>query len=143
MIPNFDKHGHLPIGGHWCHWEEFYGRFRTNKRRGELCDTLEKVLAIARGCGFVAVLVGGSFVTAKENPRDMDLTWITEPGVTKDSVRPECRKLMDETGSEPEYGWSMLYLAINHNEVDIQDWARKLGFCYKTLRDRGTLLLDL
>ena len=60
MIPNLDEHGHLPIGGHWCSWEEFYERFRITKRRDELCDTLEKVVAIAQGCGFVAVLVGGT-----------------------------------------------------------------------------------
>ena len=82
-------------------------------------------------------------MTAKENPRDMDLAWLTDPGVTKDSVKPECRKLMDDAGSEPEYGWSMLYLAINHNEEDIQYWSRQLGFCARTSRDRGTLLLDL
>ena len=141
MIPDFDQNGHLPAGGHRCTWDEFFSRFRTNHQRACLCEKFAKVLQLARNCGFLAVLVGGSFATAKEDPRDLDLTWITHPDVTKDTVKPECRKLMEDSGEV--YGWSMLYLPINHNEEDIDHWARELGLCAKTKAIRGTIFLDL
>ena len=144
MIPALDAFGHLPAGGHHCTWPEFYERFQTNDRRRDICKKLDGILALARQCGFLKVLVGGSFPTAEEQPDDMDLTWIVDKDVSKDTVKPECVKLMDDRIAADEFsGWSMLYLPLNHDEVEIQFWAHKLGFCAKTKRDRGTLVLDL
>lgn len=142
-IPRFDEYGHLPVGGYRCSLGEMYERFRTNDHRKSLCDKFEKILAQARNCGFIGVIVGGSFPTAKDNPRDMDLTWITEPDVTIETVRPECRNLMDAMAAEDEYGWSMLYLAIDRDAERIQYWTKELGWCVHTQKDRGTLILDL
>jgi hypothetical protein len=143
MIPDFDKFGHLPVGGHSCSLDEFFARFRFNDHRLRLCTKFEGILALARRCGFLAVLIGGSFPTAKEEPRDMDLTWITDPNVDKDKVKPECRALMDDAAAAGAYGWSMLYLPINHDAQEINYWARELGFCYHTNRSRGMIFIDL
>jgi hypothetical protein len=143
MIPALNESGHLPVGGHYCTWDEFYGRFRFNERRVSLCEKLQGVLDLARRCGFVRVIIGGSFPTAKEAPRDMDLSWVTAANVTKETVKPECVKLMDSMVAEEEYQWSMQYLPLDRDEVKIQYWANQLGFCVKTFRDRGTLVIDL
>jgi hypothetical protein len=143
MIPALNESGHLPVGGHYCTWEEFYERFRFNERRVCLCDKLQEVLDLARRCGFIRVIVGGSFPTDTDSPRDMDLSWITAVDVTKESVKPECVKLMDSMVAEEEYQWSMIYLPLNHDEEWIQHWAVQLGFCSKTFKDRGTLVIDL
>lgn len=143
MIPAFNESGHLPVGGHYCTWQEFYERFRFNERREVLCTKLERVLAVARRCGFIRVMIGGSFPTAVDMPRDIDLSWITEPDVTKDTVSPECVKLMDDAIAKSEYGWNMLYLPLDRDEDRIQRWARELGFCFKSHKDRGMLVLDL
>ncbi len=143
MIPALNDFGHLPVGGHPCTWEEFYERFRFNERRVSLCEKLQGILALAKRCGFLRVMIGGSFPTAADAPRDMDLTWITAANVTKETVRPECVKLMDDAAAKAEYGWNMLYLPLNHDDAKIQYWARELGFCVKTLKDRGTLVIDL
>jgi len=143
MIPEFNEFGELPRGGHACTWEEFYEKFRINECRENLCLTLEEVLEIARGCGFLKVLVGGSFATTEEKPRDMDLVWITDFDVTKDSVKPECVHLMEDRLADQRYGWSMQYLPIDHDPEKIQYWSFGFWFCAKNKRDRGMLVLEL
>jgi hypothetical protein len=88
MIPAFNEYGHLPVGGHACTWQEFNERFRHNDRRRALCAKLEEIVRMARGCGFLKVLIGGSFPTAEEAPGDMDLAWVTDFNVTKGYCRP-------------------------------------------------------
>jgi hypothetical protein len=143
MIPRFNEFGHLPVGGHQCTWDEFFDRFRITDRRRELCAKLEEVLAIARVCGFLKVMVGGSFPTSEENPGDIDLAWVTDFEVTKETVKPECIQLMDSRIAEEKYHWSMLFLPVDHDHQRIQDWALRLGYCAKTRRDRGMLVLDI
>lgn len=143
MIPSFNDVGHLPVGGHYCTWAEFYDRFRCNERRAALCEALEPIVQLARDCGFLRVMVGGSFPTAAAHPSDLDLTWITADDVSKETVRPECVKLMEDTAAKAAFGWNMLYLPINHHDEDIQHWARELGFCLKTRRNRGMVVIDL
>lgn len=143
MIPEFDDFGHLPVGGHECSWGEFYERFRINENREELCKKLAEVVALAKNCGFLKVLIGGSFPTAKDNPKDMDLAWITDFDVTKDAVKPECIQLMEDRATAGNFGWSMQYLPIDHDLERIQQWAKAFGYCEKTHRDRGMLVIDL
>jgi hypothetical protein len=143
MIPALDAFGQLPVGGHACTIKELYARFRVNEHRAALCDKFEHLVQLAKQCGFVAVLIGGSFPTQKDQPRDMDLIWITEPEVSKATVRPQCQKLMEDTAAKEEYGWNMQYLAINHDDVKIQYWARQFGFCSLTRRERGMLFIDI
>ncbi|HTS35341.1 MAG TPA: hypothetical protein VMH04_06695 [Candidatus Solibacter sp.] len=143
LIPQFDEFGHLPVGGHECTWEEFYERFRINNHREELCNKLVELVRLAKNCGFLGVLIGGSFPTAKDNPDDMDLAWVTDFEVTKATVKPECVQLMEDRATTVNYGWSMQYLPIDHDHERIQQWAKAFGYCSKTKRDRGMLVLAL
>lgn len=45
--------------------------------------------------------------------------------------------------AKDEFGWSMLYLAIDHDPQRIDYWSTQLGFCAKTRRNRGMLVIDL
>jgi hypothetical protein len=143
MIPPFNDVGDLPPGGHVCSWEEASTRFKTNDHRSRLWEKLLAIVAIARQCGFIKVLIGGSFPTMKELPDDIDLSWITPEGVTKETVHPDCVALMEDTLAVDVYGWNMLYLPIGNNPARIQQWALDLGFDASNMRDRGTLVLDL
>lgn len=143
MIPDFNEHGFLPVGGHNCTWEEFYEKFRINEDRRVLCATLEEVVATARRCGFLKVLIGGSFPTSKERPHDIDLVWVTDVDVTKDTVKPECVHLMEDRLADERYGWSMQYVPVDHDQERIQYWAAQFGWCSQTQRPRGMLVLDL
>lgn len=53
---------------------EFRERFAYNERRRHLCDLLLDELELIRSqCSIVRVLVFGSYITDKEEPRDIDL----------------------------------------------------------------------
>lgn len=143
MIPEFNEHGDLPVGGHSCRLDELEERFNDNAHRKTLCEKLKQILELAKRCGFIKALIGGSFPTAKEKPRDIDITWITPEDVTKETVSPDCVKLMEDRVSVSEYGWNMQYLPIGEDEERIQYWAAQFGFDSYAFRDRGVLLLDL
>ena len=76
-IPEMDETGFLPEGVHEATLEEVrqrFGRFQRTDRRPALFATLSIFLAEVRASGFVeAVILDGSFVTAKDEPSDVDL----------------------------------------------------------------------
>jgi len=81
MIPPFNEHGELPPGAHECTWAEFEERFAFSARRRELLDALRRVLATLERAGVLRIWVGGSFVTTKQGPGDVDLCWELHPSV--------------------------------------------------------------
>src|SRR5579884_2204472 len=73
MIPPFRPDGYLPDGIHLCTEAEAVFRFGSgNKRRRRLVKRLRRWVELARNVGATRLLVDGSFVTAKENPEDVD-----------------------------------------------------------------------
>jgi predicted nucleotidyltransferase len=67
----------LPEGVHECTFEEVdqaFGCFRRSDRRPRLTAKLGEFIEAARRSGIVAaVVIDGSYVTAKEEPSDIDL----------------------------------------------------------------------
>ena len=76
-IPPFNERGWLPDGIHDCTLEEATGRlgaFQGSDRRPNLWAKFAGFLREVKECGLVeAVLLDGSFVTAKSDPNDIDL----------------------------------------------------------------------
>jgi hypothetical protein len=76
-IPEMNEAGLLPEGVHEATLEEVrerFGRFQRTDRRPALFTKLSTHLAEVRASGFVeAVILDGSFVTAKDEPSDIDL----------------------------------------------------------------------
>jgi hypothetical protein len=70
-IPEFSA-GLLPKGIWPCTGEEFIDRFCTGKDRNHFSATARDVFDFSALRGATSVLVGGSFVTAKEKPADFD-----------------------------------------------------------------------
>ncbi|MGA2704311.1 MAG: hypothetical protein ABSH35_24835 [Isosphaeraceae bacterium] len=79
-IPDLNEDGLLPEGIHEASLEEVrerFGRFQRTDRRPDLFSKLSLFLAEVRASGLVeAVIVDGSFVTAKDEPSDIDLILI-------------------------------------------------------------------
>lgn len=75
-IPELTKEGVLPRGVHRATAAEVKRAFggRT-ARRVELMLALEEALVHARKAGVLRVLINGSFVTKKKEPRDVDLVF--------------------------------------------------------------------
>jgi Family of unknown function (DUF6932) len=82
-IPELNEHGFLPEGIHEASLEELrerFGRFQRTDRRPALFVKLSVYLAEVRASGLVvAVIVDGSFVTAKDEPSDIDLILVLRP----------------------------------------------------------------
>jgi hypothetical protein len=91
VIPELDD-GVLPDGVHDCTLDEVeaaFGRFRRSDRRIQLTARLKAYFADAVRSGVVAaVYIDGSYVTAKDEPDDIDLIVAVKAGVDTTSLRP-------------------------------------------------------
>jgi len=83
-IPELDPNGLLPVRAHDCTLAEVrarFGAFQASDLRSTLFARLEQLVHAMRASGFFeALLVDGSFVTAKPAPNDIDLIAVLRPG---------------------------------------------------------------
>src|SRR5690349_21006811 len=82
-IPLLNEWGVLPPGVHDCTMEEIEERLARSQMTDQRIRLLEKLVRYvkeARGTGLaVALLIDGSFVTAKDEPEDIDLIVVLKP----------------------------------------------------------------
>ena len=71
-IPLFDERGYLPPGVYETDKAEFARRFGFNSYRQQLLSGLNSALISLKQAGCDRVYIGGSFVTDKEEPGDID-----------------------------------------------------------------------
>lgn len=127
MIPELQD-GVLPEGIHHCTLEEVkntFGQFRRSDRRPQLTERLARYIQDARNSGVVsAVLIDGSYVTAKEEPGDIDLIVALRPDF---DLAEEMRPLEYNIQSKPMvrklYGFDVLSAAD-----DSEAYLRLLDF---------------
>lgn len=85
VLPEFDIDGDLPPGIHQAPLDELelrLGRFVVSDRRINLFTFFKQLMAMARRSGIVdRLVVGGSFVTAKPEPNDIDVVIILSIGL--------------------------------------------------------------
>lgn len=83
-IPCLNEKGLLPLGVHGCSLDEVrktFGTFNSNDRRPNLFKNLEVFVATLRQKGVAtAVVVNGSFTTAKADPNDIDMVLVLPQG---------------------------------------------------------------
>jgi len=83
-IPALTALGLLPAGLHDCSLAELrasFGCFQESDRRQRLFAKLEELVSACQRSGlFEALLVDGSFVTAKPAPNEIDLLAVLRPG---------------------------------------------------------------
>jgi hypothetical protein len=73
MIPPFRSDGYLPKGLFLASEAEVTFRFgASSRRRRRLILRLRRWIELARQVSAIRLLVDGSFVTAKQNPNDID-----------------------------------------------------------------------
>jgi len=88
VLPPFDPEtGRLPEGEHETDLTEVVERFGWNHRRRQLLDGLADALDLLAAAGCRRVWLNGSFVTAKEEPGDLDGCWDSH-GVDLDALDP-------------------------------------------------------
>jgi hypothetical protein len=81
-IPALNQNGFLPIGIHPCDLQEIklrFGTFNRSSRRSELFGRLAAYVEEVRAADIAERLViDGSFVTAKQEPNDVDLILVVK-----------------------------------------------------------------
>jgi hypothetical protein len=88
VLPSLDpEKGLLPAGEHAATWDELVERFGWNEWRRGLLDGLAEALDLLAAAGCRRVWINGSFVTAKDQPRDVDVCWELE-GVDLEHIDP-------------------------------------------------------
>ncbi|MCW2959682.1 MAG: hypothetical protein JWM90_69 [Thermoleophilia bacterium] len=79
-IPAANAIGDLPLGVHRAaSWDEFATRFATNERRSDLLGQLRPALDALHGAGITQAIIGGSYVSTKLHPGDVDIAFMSPP----------------------------------------------------------------
>lgn len=73
--PEFAEHGFLAPGIYRMSVEDFRTQFGGNKTRDKLMQNFDEVLRILRSADVKEAHVGGSFVSKKAEPQDLDFLW--------------------------------------------------------------------
>ncbi len=99
----------LPEGVHDCTFEEIderFGQFQRTDRRVKLTAKLRQFLDDARKSGIVvAVVVDGSYVTARDEPSDIDLLVAYRAGLDLkyEGLRPFEYNVLSKTAARRHY----------------------------------------
>jgi hypothetical protein len=72
QMPPFTERGYLPPGIWEISWVDFWERYGYNSRHANLLSGLTFALRLLIPSGCQEVYIGGSFVTNKEKPNDID-----------------------------------------------------------------------
>ena len=96
MIPDLDPNGNLGPGIHEATWTEFLERFVWNAQRVHIAAGFQDALEGLARAGCEEVFVGGSFVSSKESPGDVDVLYSTpsKPALLPDSLLTRHRPSM-------------------------------------------------
>ncbi|MBI2931416.1 MAG: hypothetical protein HYY16_07170 [Planctomycetes bacterium] len=123
-IPEFLKNGALPRGTHQASLAEARRILgRGTARREALMLALQELVSHARRGGVRRLLVDGSFVTAKKEPRDIDAVISVDQAFMARAARGDRHTtwLMDRAKEErPKL--IDLYVAVDNEEWDA--WVR-------------------
>jgi hypothetical protein len=91
-ITGFDADGLLPVGVHDCTIDEIehhFGAFRSSDWRPKVFEKLRSYIDEMLATGHVAaVIVDGSFVTAKDRPNDADLVVVLRADADRSAPLP-------------------------------------------------------
>ncbi|MEX2274998.1 MAG: hypothetical protein WEA10_05475 [Actinomycetota bacterium] len=87
MIPELGAEGLLPEGIHVGTLDEIQDRFGWNLRRLQLIRGIGDIARLLEAAGCARLWIDGSFVTAKNFPGDVDMTW-DPAGVDIDALPP-------------------------------------------------------
>ncbi len=108
MVPPLNELGYLPPGVHQATLDEVIDRFgQVSEQREAQAQSLRWLVPMCRSAGILRLLINGSFVTAKQDPNDVDCVALSEPSYDDDSAG----------ASQLEQGLPFIDLRIV-NEVD-------------------------
>ena len=128
--PEFNEHGNLPSGIHPATLKDVLAQFgRSSLARAIIARRLERIYRLAAGTGSVArFIVFGSFVTAKEEPNDVDVFMLMEDNFDVDGLTGEARIVFEPLKAQNYEGASVFWLrrsaVFGGEQSAIETWQR-------------------
>lgn len=72
---SFNSQGKLRRGIHSITWKEFVTQFTYNQKRQELARGVLRAIRLLQKAGCQTIYIGGSYVTTKKRPADVEVLW--------------------------------------------------------------------
>ena len=137
MIPPFNEYGLLPDGIYDCTLDEAaarFGEFQINDRRTRLWARFTEFMGEAKACDFTeAVLLDGSFVTAKPDPNDIDLVLVVSADHDFSAdFHPREYNVLSKRRVYRRFGFDLLVA-----RVDSEEYRRYVGFFQQVRLEPG------
>lgn len=133
-IPEFTTQGKLPIGIHICSGEEFLNRFCSNEIRKNFVKPISDILDYAQERGAVEVFIGGSFITANKNPKDIDCVIV----FNEDRYIPNNTDEVSIKGLK----FDILFASLESPNL-IDSYIKLFSTCRYGSKDVGVIQIDL
>jgi hypothetical protein len=134
MIPNLNDDGYLPPGIHQATIDEVVERFGVGSDdRVAEGQSLQWLIPMCRRAGIVRLIVGGSFVTDRSEPRDVDCILVPGPDFVADC---------DATFAL-QVGLPYLSIQLVETEEDLNFYAHDLYASDRTGRPKGLVEVAL
>ncbi len=132
MLPPFNNTGDLPPGIHAAAWSEIERRFGMgSSARTRTLARLRHLYELASRTGKLArFLVFGSFVSAMDGPRDVDV--VMAPDFKLEETPRECQTLFSHPDAEAWFGASMFWI---REAMLPEDLMREFLDTWQTKRD--------
>ena len=128
-MPPFNELGYLPPGVYEISWKDLMERFATNRRRQRIITGLAAALRKLAIAGCTRVIIGGSFISAKEKPNDFD-AYYDNFGLDFNLLDP---LFVEDIDSQPDVFCGELFPTIGYDRFLQTD---KIG------NPRGVVALD-
>jgi hypothetical protein len=132
-LPQFNAHGDLPPGVHRVTLAEVVQRFgQGSPQRAAVGERLQRIHRLAAATGRLArFVVFGSFVTAKPDPRDVDIVIVMEDDFDLASVSGETAIVFQHAEADTYFGASVFWVrrsgAIGGEQGMVEYWQAKRG----------------
>ena len=129
--PALDEHGDLQLGIHAADLTEVISRFGTaTARREVIARRLQRIHTFALATGHLArFIIFGSFITAKDEPNDVDIFLLMDDSFDVRQVSPEARLVFDHSAAQNLLGASVFWIrrmaALGSEEEAISHWQIK------------------
>lgn len=142
-LPNFREDGTLPPGVYEITGKEFVGSFCVGDQRKKFRTAVIDIFDFATGSGAIDLLIGGSFITDKLFPNDLDCVVI----YGSEKKIPEQRKSVVIDGAEVD----IFFCAIDQKEIlasfvklfSYDKTGKNVGCIVVHLRSEAKLLWDV
>ncbi|MFL5340430.1 MAG: DUF6932 family protein [Gemmataceae bacterium] len=127
-LPDFNDDGDLPAGIHRATLTETLTRFGGGSaQRRAVAERLNRIYQLVRSTGQLArFAVFGSFVTAKADPRDVDVIFLMEDAFVLDAVTGEVALVFQHAAADNHFGasvfWARRSTAFGGEQAMIEYW---------------------